>query len=268
MTAPVEVARGDGPVVLGVPHTGSHIPQDVWARLNETGRARADTDWHVERLYEGLPSGATTVRATIHRYAIDANRDPEGASLYPGQNTTGLCPLTDFDGRAFYLDGQEPDADEIARRRAIYHRPYHAALKAELDRVRALHGAAVLYDCHSIRSRIPFLFEGRLPDFNIGTNGGASCARAVEAAAAATAGAAEGYTSVTNGRFKGGWTTRHYGRPADGLHAIQMELAQCSYLAEEAPPWRYDEAKADRLRHHLSEILTRLAALIPNQRGT
>lgn len=258
---PVEVTRGEGPLVLGLPHTGTHVPADILARLNARGRSLADTDWHVERLYDGLLPGVTVVRATFHRYVIDANRPPDGESLYPGQNTTGLCPVTDFDGRDIYRSGEAPRADEVEDRRARFHAPYHAALSEELDRVRARHGIAVLYDCHSIRSRIPFLFEGTLPDFNIGTNDGRSCAPEMEAAVARLCAAAQGYTSVLNGRFKGGWTTRHYGRPSDGLHAMQMELAQSTHLAAEAPPFAYDEAGAARLRPHLRAVLRTLADL-------
>ena len=261
----VRMSRGEGPVVLGMPHTGTHLPEEVWARLNETGRALADTDWHVERLYDGLLEGATAVRATLHRYALDVNRDPSGASLYPGRSTTGLVPLTDFDGRPIW--DEEPDTAEIARRREAYHAPYHAALAAEIARVREAHGVAILFDCHSIRSRIPFLFEGVLPDLNLGTGDGATCAPEMRAAALRVCRSAAGYTSVLDGRFKGGWTTRHHGRPAEGVHAIQMELAQSAYLTREAPPWTFDEARAARLRAPLSELLTQLADLAPTLGG-
>lgn len=259
---PVEVVQGESPVVLGLPHTGTWMPDAAFARLNARGRALADTDWHVERLYDGLLPGATTVRATFHRYLIDANRDPSGTSLYPGQNTTGLCPLTDFDGVAIY-DEDGPEAAEVEARRVAYHAPYHAALEAEMARVQARHGVVILFDCHSIRGDIPFLFEGRLPDFNIGTNAGATCDAQVEAVVARHCAAARGYSCVLNGRFKGGWTTRHYGRPEAGWHAIQMELAQATYLSAEAPPWEYDEHKAKRLRSPLSAILNELADLAP-----
>lgn len=256
---PVEVIRGDGPVVLAMPHTGTHVPEAIFARLTPRGQVLSDTDWHIDRLYEGLLPGATVVRATFHRYVIDANRPPSGESLYPGQNTTGLVPLTDFDGDPLWTD--PPDAAEVEARRRDWHAPYHAALAAELERVRARHGVAILYDCHSIRSRIPFLFDGLLPDFNVGTNGGTTCAPAIEAAVARLCAGAEGYTSVLNGRFKGGWTTRHYGRPAEGLHAVQMELAQSTHLATEAPPFAYDPAKAERLRRPLGAILATLQDL-------
>ncbi len=262
---PVEVIRGDGPVVLGMPHTGTWLPEEVFARLTPRGQLLADTDWHIDRLYEGLLPGATIVRAHFHRYLIDANRDPSGASLYPGQNTTGLVPLTDFDGEPIWTS--PPDADENEARRASYHAPYHAALAAELERVRAQHGVAILYDCHSIRSHIPFLFEGRLPDFNIGTNGGTTCAPQIEAAVQGICAQAKGFTSVPNGRFKGGWTTRHYGEPGSGIHAVQMELAQSTHLASETSPFAYDPGKADRLRPILRDILETLQTLAPTLRG-
>lgn len=256
----VEVRAGTSPVILGLPHTGTEVPPAIAVRLNDNGRLLADTDWHIESLYEGLLPGATTVRATFHRYVIDANRDPAGTSLYPGQNTTGLVARTDFDGVPIWREGEEPSEADVAERVAAFHRPYHAALQAEVERVRSLHGVAILYDCHSIRSTIPFLFDGLLPDFNIGTDGGRSCAPAIEAAAVEVCSSATGYSSVLNGRFRGGWTTRHYGRPAQGVHAIQMELAQATHLATEAPPFDLDSAKADALRRVLATLLTRIEA--------
>ena len=253
----VEVQRGLGPIVLGLPHTGTHVPDDVAAALNARGLELTDTDWHIERLYADLLPDVTTVRATFHRYVIDANRDPSGASLYPGRNTTGLVPFTDFDGHDIW--NKVPDKNEIERRRQLFHTPYHAALAAEMQRVAKLHGIAVLYDCHSIRSQIPFLFEGVLRDFNIGTNNGVTCASVIEKAAADICANARGYTAIINGRFKGGWTTRHYGRLSQNWHAIQMELAQSTYLETEAPPWKYDEAKAEKLRPHLKSILKNIS---------
>ena len=256
-----EVNQGTSPVILAFPHGGTEVPSAIRDRLNDNGKRLADTDWHIHALYAGLLPEATTVRATFHRYVIDANRDPEGGSLYPGQNTTGLVPETDFDGVAIWRQGEEPDSGDIADRLAGFHQPYHAALRAEIERVKAIHGVAVLYDCHSIRSLIPFLFEGPLPDFNIGTDMGRTCDRRIETAAAEIAGGAEGYTSVVNGRFKGGWTTRHYGQPEFGVHAIQMELAQITYLATEAPPFAYDTGKAEALRVHLKAVLRRIEAV-------
>ncbi len=256
--SPVEVVGGDSPVILGQPHGGTYVPEAIEARLNAVGRALADTDWHIGRLYEGLLPGATVVRATFHRYVIDANRDPEGASLYPGQNTTGLCPTIDFDGRPIWKPGQEPSADEITARRVSFHAPYHAALAAEIERVRQRHGVAILYDCHSIRSVIPFLFPGVLPVFSIGTDAGATCDPAVETTVADASRNAPGHDSVVNGRFRGGWTTRHYGRPREGVHTIQMELAQRAYLLAEAAPWDYDPGRAGRLREVLGPILNDL----------
>lgn len=260
MSDVVAVAPGNSPVILAFPHSGTAMSEDVAARLDDNGRLLADTDWHLWRLYDGLLPGATTVRALQHRYVVDLNRDPAGNSLYPGQNTTTLVPVTDFDGRPIWRAGCAPDAAEIARRVAAVHVPYHAALSAEIARVKARHGLAVVYDCHSIRSRIPFLFEGRLPDFNIGTDMGHTCAGAIEAAALSAVAEAPGFSHVLNGRFRGGWTTRHYGRPAENIHAIQMELAQVSHLATEAPPFAYDAGRAERLRPVLRAVLGRIEA--------
>lgn len=259
-----EVKRGTSPVILGFPHTGTDVPPEIWERLNDNGRLLADTDWHIHDLYAGLLDDATTVRATFHRYVIDANRDPTGVTLYPGQNTTGLIPETDFDGQPIWEDGAVPAEADIATRLRDFHAPYHAALAAEIERVKSIHGVAILYDCHSIRSHIPFLFEGRLPDFNIGTDGGRTCDPAIEQATVTAVSAAEGYTDILNGRFKGGWTTRHYGRPQTGVHAIQMELAQSTHLSTEAPPFAYDAAKVGRLRIHLQSILKRIEAIAPD----
>ncbi len=260
--AAVEVRAGDSPVVLGLPHTGTGLPDAVRAALNARGRELVDTDWHVERLYADLLPGATTVRARFHRYAIDANRDPEGSSLYPGRATTDLIPLTDFDGEPIWCEGHEPDAGRVGSRVRAWHAPYHRALAREIERTHERHGIAILYDCHSIRSSVPRLFEGRLPDLNVGTDGGATCDPLVEAAVVAAA-TDSGLTWVLNGRFRGGWTVRRYGRPADGVHAIQMELAQSTYLVAEAAPWTYDEARADRLRDTLARALAALEALAP-----
>lgn len=257
---PVVVHQGGSPVILAMPHGGTDLPDAVLARLNPRGRALDDTDWHIDQLYDGLLADATVVRATFHRYVIDANRDPSGQSLYPGQNTTGLCPVTDFDGHAIYTPGQAPDADEVAERTARFHAPYHAALSAAVDRVRRAHGVAVIYDCHSIRSTIPYLFDGLLPVFNIGTNDGTTCATAIEAAVQGAC-AASGLPMVANGRFKGGWTTRHYGQPAGGVHAIQMELAQRAYLATEAAPWDYDRNGALPARTAIAKALKSIDTL-------
>jgi N-formylglutamate deformylase len=255
----VDVISGDSPVVLGMPHTGTYVPDGVYSKLNANGQKLADTDWHIDKLYDGLLEGATIVRANFHRYVIDANRDPSGKSLYPGQNTTSFCPLTDFDGEAIYLNGQQPNESDIAQRIVEFHAPYHAALAAELEKAREKFGVAILYDCHSIRSDIPFLFDGRLPDFNIGTNEGQTCAPEIEQFTHDICKGADDYTSVLNGRFKGGWTTRHYGHPEIGVHAIQMELTQCQYLESEQLPFNYSPEKAVVLRVHLKNILNSLS---------
>jgi N-formylglutamate deformylase len=253
VTGWLEVTPGDTPLIVSIPHAGTDIPDDVGGLLS-LSRARHDTDFHVERLYafaSGL--GATVLRTRISRTVIDVNRDPSGASLYSGQATTGLCPDTTFDGSPLYGSGQVPGDEEIARRRSRYFDPYHDALAAQIARLRTLHRAIVVYDAHSIRSRVPRLFEGELPLFNIGSFDGASCARALTDAIASLCAAG---SHVVNGRFRGGWITRHYGNPANGIHAVQMELAMRGYLDEAGrwpPPW--DVARAAPLQQTLRPII-------------
>lgn len=258
----LEVTPGPEPLVVSIPHTGTDIPADLLPRLVSPWLARKDADWHVERLYDFAASlGATVVRTRVSRTVIDVNRDPSGTSLYPGQATTELCPTTTFDGEPLYQLGHEPSADEIAARRATWFDPYHAGLAAEIDRLRSGHGRVVVYDCHSIRSVIPRLFAGELPHVNIGTDAGRSCDPALTAAVEAAV-APSGLSRVTNGRFRGGYITRHHGKPAAGVHAVQMELAIRGYLREPVGPvdetnWppAYDAAFAAPMRDTLRRVL-------------
>ncbi|MCP4432258.1 MAG: N-formylglutamate deformylase [Gammaproteobacteria bacterium] len=245
---------GQSPLLLAQPHGGNWIPDKLLNRLNSLGREKSDADWHIAKLYEGLVDEATIVSTPVHRYVIDMNRNPSDESLYPGQNTTALCPTSTFDGQAIYLPGQEPDSEEIETRLRLYHQPYHQLLLQQLERIRQKHGYVILYDCHSIRSEVPFLFEGKLPDFNIGSNNTTTCDAAIQQLVEAVCDSQQHYSRVSNGRFKGGWTTRHYGNPQAGYHAIQMELAQCNYM-QESPPWTYLPEKADQLRDVLKSIL-------------
>ena len=231
----LEIHHGTAPLVVAFPHTGTELPPELGHVFASPWLARKDTDWWIDRLYAfARDLGATTVRTRLSRSVVDCNRDPSGASLYPGQATTGLCPAEGFDGEPLYA-GEAPGEVEIDRRRTAYFEPYHAALSAELDRLRQKHPRVVLYDAHSIRSHIPRLFEGELPQFNIGTNSGGACAPALADAVQSIC-AASGRGVVRDGRFKGGWTTRHYGRPERGVHAIQMELAMRGYHREPTTP--------------------------------
>jgi formiminoglutamase len=258
----LEVRRAGGPLIVSIPHTGTDIPDETESKLVSPWLARKDADWWIEKLYEFADDlGGTIIRTRISRTVIDVNRDPSGVSLYPGQATTELCPKTTFDGEPLYRPGQEPDAGEIAARRAAFFDPYHAALSAEIARLRAKHPAIVLYDCHSIRSLIPRLFEGELPIFNIGTNSGAACDPALTARIEAICDAA-GLSRVTNGRFKGGYITRAYGRPEAGIHAVQMELACRGYMREAPGPvfetgWppAFDPDYAAPIRAVLTQVL-------------
>ncbi len=254
--APFHFHAGTAPLLISMPHVGTHVPADLAARLTPKARELHDTDWHLERLYAfARELGASILVATHSRYVVDLNRPPDGASLYPGQNVTGLCPVDDFDGLPIYRPAAlAPDATEIAARRAAVWQPYHDQLAAELARIRAAHGVAVLWDAHSIRSVLPRFFEGKLPDLNLGTANGASCAPALAAALLAQAQGASGYTSVLNGRFKGGHITRHHGQPAQGIHAVQLEMAQCTYMQEQMP-FDYLPERAERVQPVLRAML-------------
>jgi formiminoglutamase len=230
------VRRGNAPLLLSLPHTGTDIPPDIEARLVSPWLARKDTDWWIDRLYGfAADLDATLIRTLVSRTVIDVNRDPSGLSLYPGRPTTELCPTTTFDGETLSRTGREVTPDEVAQRRTTYFDPYHAVLANELERLRGFNGRVVLYDCHSIRSVVPRLFEGLLPQFCIGTSVGQSCDPALTEAVE-TACDASGLSRVTDGRFRGGYITRHYGAPWAGVHAIQMELACRGYMREKPGP--------------------------------
>lgn len=256
------VRQGNAPLVVSLPHTGTAIPPEIEACLVSPVLARRDADWWIDRLYAfAAELGATIVHTAISRTVIDVNRDPSGVSLYPGQATTELVPTTTFDGEPLWLAGKEPDSEEIAARRRDYFEPYHDALADQIARLRMMHDNVVLYDCHSIRSVIPRLFDGTLPVFNIGTNSGQACDVKLEEAVL-TVCQNSGSPSILNGRFKGGYITRQYGRPATGVHAVQMELACCAYMREPVEgfsdanwPTPFDPAFAAPVTATLQQVL-------------
>ena len=247
--------QGPQPLLVSMPHAGTYVPPAIAARLTDEARQVPDTDWHLERLYGfARELGASIFVATHSRYVIDLNRPPDGASLYPGQSVTGLCPVDTFDDTPLYAAGDVPGDAEVAARRDAIWAPYHARLRAELDRIRAHHGVAVLWDAHSIRSVLPRFFEGRLTDLNLGTGGGTSCDAALADELLAIARTAPGHTSVLNGRFTGGHITRHYGEPARNIHAVQLEMTQCSYM-QEALPFDYLPEVAARVQPTLRRMV-------------
>ena len=256
------VTRGDAPLILSIPHAGTQIPAEMENEFVSPWLARKDADWWVDKLYDFASElDATIIRTAISRSVIDVNRDPHGKSLYPGQATTELCPSTTFDGEALYKKGSHPpDTTQIVARRLHYFDPYHSAIADEIARLREFHERVVLFEAHSIHSHVPRLFEGELPNFNIGTNSGASCAPELTATIEAICDASP-FSRVTNGRFKGGYTTRHYGEPQMGVHAVQLELAMRGYMDEPAKlsektwPPAYNEARATPLRSILRAIL-------------
>jgi N-formylglutamate amidohydrolase len=258
-----ELSRGDSPLVIDVPHAGTHVPDAIALRLTETARTVPDTDWHVDKLYAFTRgTGATMLVATHSRYVVDLNRDPSGAAFYPGADNTELCPTRTFADASIYVGGEAPSEREIAARRTVYFDPYHAVLAAEIQRVHARHGYAIVLDGHSIASEVPRFFAGRLPDLNIGTVQGASCAPEAQQLATEVLTHAERFTHVVNGRFTGGYVTRHYGHPDHGVHALQLEMAQSAYM-DEAAPFRYDPGKAASLVAVLERLVFALSEWRP-----
>ncbi|MDE1150681.1 MAG: N-formylglutamate deformylase [Azospirillaceae bacterium] len=246
--------QGTAPLLISFPHVGLQVPADISSRLVPEAHALVDTDWFVDALYDfAAELGASTLVAGYSRYVVDLNRPADDANLYPGQAGTGLIPEVMFDGTPLYLGGQGPDAAEKAARVATYWQPYHAQLASELERLKAQHGYALLWDAHSIAALVPRLFDGRLPDLNLGSNAGASCDAGI-AAAVLAAGEGRGYSAVLNGRFKGGHITRHYGQPADHVHALQLELSQDTHLSPGLVP-ALDAERCGRLRPVLRSMI-------------
>jgi N-formylglutamate deformylase len=247
---------GSSPLLVSMPHIGTEIPAELQADFVPRALAVEDADWHLHQLYNFLPSlGASVLRPHFARYVIDLNRPPDDAPMYPGASNTELCPTRFFTGEALYKPGRAPRGPERASRRSTYWQPYHSALAQELARIKALHGYVLLWDAHSIRSRIPWLFEGKLPDLNIGTASGASANALIAEAVTRAVVDAAGVTHVLNGRFKGGYITRHYGAPQDDVHAVQLEKCQSLYMQEEAP-FAYDGHKAAQLQPLLQNMVS------------
>jgi N-formylglutamate amidohydrolase len=257
--------RGESPLIVDIPHAGTHVPVDLAARLTPAARALPDTDWHVEKLFSfALKLGVTMLVATHSRYVVDLNRDPGGRALYPGADNTELVPTRTFANEPIYLPADEPDAAGITQRRTEYFTPYHAVLAAEIERVRARHGYAILLDAHSIRREVPRFFAGRLPDLNLGTVDGASCAPEFHHAAALAISRSNAFSSVVNGRFKGGFITRHYGVPDHRVHALQLEQAQACYM-DESPPYPWDANRAAPLVGVLEALVEVLLSTSPGR---
>ena len=247
--------RGRVPLLISLPHDGSFIPQPMAARMHPAARRSPDTDWHVARLYEPLARelGASVLKPQASRYVVDLNRPADGHALYPGQRETGLVSTVGFDGEPLYLDGRAPDAAEVQQRINDYWQPYHDALAQELARLHAEHGRVVLWEGHSIRSQVPMLFDGRLPDFNLGTATGASCTSALQSRLQSCLEAQTRFSVAVNGRFKGGYITRHYGCPEAGVQVVQLELVQLNYMDEAS--FEFDEAKAPEVQAVIDRLL-------------
>jgi N-formylglutamate deformylase len=249
-----QLHQGTTPLLVSLPHNGTAIPEAIRLRMTEAGKRVADTDWHVDRLYAfARELGASIIVPSHSRYVVDLNRPSDGQALYPGQRETGLVPTISFADENLYLAGAAPDATGIAERTRVYWQPYHEALKSEIARLRAMHGRVVIWEGHSIRSHVPMLFEGRLPDLNLGTSAGASCDAGLQAKLASILQSQSRYTHAVNGRFKGGYITRHYGAPAQGISTVQMEIAQCNYMDEDS--FAYLPERAAELQPLLRDML-------------
>lgn len=251
---------GTTPLLINVPHAGTYIPPELREEMTPVAQTVPDTDWHVHLLYQfALEAGAGLMVATHSRYVVDLNRDPANAALYPGADNTELCPTRTFGNEPIYRPGATPDS---ARRRDQYWAPYHQALQAELERIRAEHGYAILLDGHSILSQVPRFFAGRLPDLNLGTADGASCAVSLQQSALEVLQAPSGFSAMCNGRFKGGYITRQYGRPERGVHALQLEMAQSTYM-DEAAPYAWEPRRTEALIAVLRRLVETLLAWRP-----
>jgi N-formylglutamate deformylase len=248
--------RGSSPLVVSMPHIGTEIPPELHGAYVPRALDVEDADWHLARFYDFLPAlGASVLQPRYSRYVIDLNRPPDDAPMYPGASNTELCPTRFFNGEALYAEGRAPSQQERAGRRERYWQPYHDALAAELARIKELHGFALLWDAHSIRAEIPWLFEGRLPDLNIGTADGDSADDAIAQAVVDAAAKDKGVSHVLNGRFKGGYITRHYGKPRERIHAVQLEMCQCLYM-QEVPPYAYQQSLARKLQPLVGAMVT------------
>lgn len=252
--------QGNSPLLVSMPHVGVRLASEITTGLIDHDRAIMDTDWHLDQLYDFLTDmNVSLLRAEYSRTVIDLNRG--GLALYPGQSETELCPTTTFDNQALYYDGCEPDSAEILRRRKKYWQPYHDRLRAELDRIKTQYGYALLWDAHSIKSHVPRFFDGKLPDLNLGSGGGVSCDPALDDDLLAI-GTASPYSTVLNGRFKGGYITRHYGDPDNDIHAIQLEISQITYM-DETPGFEFREARAAGLRPVLKAMIQESLTIKP-----
>jgi N-formylglutamate deformylase len=243
--------RGEGPLLVSMPHVGLEIPDEIKANMTAAALSLIDTDWYIDRLYDFLADmDVSIISAKYSRYVIDLNRGTDGISLYPGKTVTELCPITTFDGAPLYKGGHKPDTEERTEK---YWQPYHDRIAAELKRIKETHGRAMLWDAHSIKSHVPEFFDGRLPDLNLGTGNGISAGHdRVEKLDAIISRSA--YSSALNGRFKGGYITRHYGDPKNNIHAVQLEISQITYM-DEAPHIKFQEARANQLRPLLRTLI-------------
>ncbi len=221
------------PLLLSIPHCGTMIPQDLRDQYKPDFIHKPDdTDWFVDQLYDFAPSlGITTISAVYSRWVIDLNRDPENKPLYSdGRIITSLCPSTNFLGEALYLD-ERPSVHEAEtqRRLQLYYWPYHEKLDALLDDLKSEFGKVLLWECHSIRQRVPTISSEKLPDLILGDVDGESASPAIIETAYNCL-KESSYSLSHNFPFKGGYITRKYGLPLKNQQAIQLEMTKINYM--------------------------------------
>jgi len=259
---PFDIISGTKPIFISMPHNGVLVPDDILLKMTESAKRIVDTDWYLDRLYQfAINQGCYLIKPKYNRYVIDLNRSKKDENLYPGQDTTELCPTSQFSKRKIYRDGHEPDQKEIERRIEKYWQPYHAQVASILEQIKDKFGIALLFEAHSIKSEVPRFFEGQLPDFNFGTYNGKSCSELLEQSLSGWQ--PKGYSVVTNGRFKGGYITRAYGNPCKNIHSIQLELSQATYMNEDK--LKFDQDKANRVTPALQEMFDKFEQFINNE---
>ncbi len=252
----VTLHRGSTPLLVSVPHCGTKIPPDLQPALTTRAHTVEDTDWHLDRLYAFVMQRGASLLVPMHsRYVIDLNRPGDNMPMYPGANNTELCPTRFFTGDPLYEAGLAPDEAEVEARRKRYWQPYHDTLAQELDRLRDQHGHAVLFDGHSIKAELPWLFDGRLPDLNLGTANGTSCDPTLRTTLGNVLELQSSYSHVVDGRFKGGHITRHYGRPLEHVHAVQLEMGWHTYLDDQPIPPLWSDARAQAVQQVLGSLI-------------
>jgi N-formylglutamate deformylase len=254
-----KLKRGNSKVLVSMPHVGTQLPRSLIPRMTKEAMNLPDTDWYLEELYDFLDElDVTVIAANYSRYVVDLNRSANDISLYPGSDVTGLCPTDTFYRDLIYENETSLETTEINDRLNKFWYPYHNALASEISRIKAVHGDVIVWDAHSIRSEVPRFFDGELPQLNLGTADGTTCQPVLMEKIVDIIKSNGDYSWVMNGRFKGGFITRHYAQPSMGVSTMQLELAMRSYMDESSSSPIFDNDKARGLRVILKAMMQSL----------